>query len=89
MTLLAHIAIGAAIGAVLGIVHAATLLPSARWLVAGRAAPAIAAQLARLVGLALVLAVLARIGPGVLCGALLGLVVARSVIARRIAARLP
>jgi F1F0 ATPase subunit 2 len=79
-----QIAIGSCVGLLAGSIHLATLRWNIRLLIAGTPAKALALQLLRLAGVAVLFAVLAKLGPwALLCGAA-GLLLARGAILRRV-----
>ena len=82
--LAAQIAIGSCVGLAAGAIHFATLRGNVRLLIAGTPAKAIGLQLLRLAGVAILFAVLAKLGAWpLLCGAA-GLLLARGIILRRV-----
>jgi len=82
--LAARLVLGAAAGFAAGVVFFATLEPVSRLLLRTRgAALAVPLQLARMLGLALVLAGIARLGPGGLLAAAGGILVGRTLVLRR------
>jgi F1F0 ATPase subunit 2 len=82
--LVAQIAIGSFVGFAAGALHFATLRWNVRLLISGAPAKAIALQMLRLAGVAVLFGVLAKLGPGpLLCGAA-GLLLARGFILRRV-----
>ncbi|MFK4446239.1 F1F0 ATPase subunit 2 [Caballeronia udeis] len=82
--LAAQIAIGVGVGLAAGAIHFATLRWNVRLLIAGTPVKAIGLQLLRLAGVAILFGILAKLGAWpLLCGAA-GLLLARSVILRRV-----
>ncbi|SAL30207.1 N-ATPase, AtpR subunit [Caballeronia udeis] len=82
--LAARIAIGLGVGLAAGAIHFATLRWNVRLLIAGTPVKAIGLQLLRLAGVAILFGILAKLGAWpLLCGAA-GLLLARSVILRRV-----
>jgi hypothetical protein len=85
MNLALHFLFGLVAGALIAAAHLATLAPGVRWLTEGRAAGAIALLLGRMAALGAVLLALALAGPTVLMGAIVGLLVIRTLIIRKMA----
>ncbi|MGI4812595.1 MAG: ATP synthase subunit I [Janthinobacterium lividum] len=84
LSLLAQVPTGLIVGFAAGLGHFATLQRNVQLLASGAAAKALALQLARLGLLLVILFVLAKLGPWtLLCGAL-GVLIARSVVLRRV-----
>jgi F1F0 ATPase subunit 2 len=82
--LVAQIAIGVSVGLAAGAIHFATLRWNVRLLISGTPAKAIALQLLRLAGVAVLFGALAKLGAWpLLCGAA-GLLLVRGVILRRV-----
>jgi F1F0 ATPase subunit 2 len=84
LTLAAQVPTGLIAGFAAGLVHFATLGRNVELLASGSAGKALTMQLARLGLLLVILFVLAKLGPWtLLCGAL-GVLVARSLVLRRV-----
>ena len=82
--LAARIAIGVSVGLAAGAIHFSTLHWNIRLLVSGTPAKALGLQLLRLAGVVVLFGILAKLGVWpLLCGAA-GLLLARSVILRRV-----
>jgi F1F0 ATPase subunit 2 len=84
LSLIAQIPTGLIVGLFAGLIHFSTLHQNVRLLASGSASKALAMQGARLGLLLVILLVLAKLGPWtLLCGAL-GVLVARSIVLRRV-----
>ena len=82
--LIAQIAIGLCVGSLAGSIHFASLHWNVRLIVAGSPGRALALQLLRMAGVAVLFFVLAKLGPWtLLCGAA-GLLLARFAILQRV-----
>lgn len=84
LPLVAQIPTGLIVGVIAGLIHFSTLHRNVQLLASGSASKALSMQGARLGLLLVVLFVLAKLGPWtLLCGAL-GVLIARSVVLRRV-----
>ena len=89
LPLAAQIAIGVSVGLAAGAIHFSTLHWNIRLLLSGTPAKALGMQLLRLAGVVVLFGILAKLGVWpLLCGAA-GLLLARSVILRRVQVSTP